>query len=167
MISADSLHAVDNHWAVLAVNEAERDRGLKVADARLVKGAVGRQMQLDFEEKTTDSDLIRRLAMAYEMAAIEGLGALLNPTGSDENLRMQCIAGSWRAFELVRHLDLPEQTEERIFHILHLSALAYCGDRWSDLRRWYNENRPQARQKYQLWSGLRNGNRRLRLRCRR
>ena len=51
MISTDSLHAVDNHWAVLAVNEVERDRGLKVADARLVKGAVGRQMQLDFEEK--------------------------------------------------------------------------------------------------------------------
>jgi len=140
MISADSLRAIDNHWAVLSVSEAERNRGLKVADARLVKRAVGQQMQLDFEEKTTDSDLIRRLAMAYEMAAIEGLGALLNPTGSDENLRMQCIAGAWRAFGLVRHFDLPEQTEERIFHILHLSALAYCGDRWSDLRRWYNES---------------------------
>jgi len=41
---------------------------------------------------------------------------------------------------LRRLFDLPEQEEERIFHILHLSALAYCGDRWSDLRRWYNEN---------------------------
>lgn len=36
-------------------------------------------------------------------------------------------------------MALPEDTNERIFHVLHLSALAYCGDRWSDLRRWLKE----------------------------
>src|SRR5262249_17958422 len=43
-------------------------------------------------------------------------------------------------FELRRLFDLPDSDEERIYHVLHLSALAYCGDRWSDLRRWYSEN---------------------------
>ncbi|PXF61163.1 MAG: DEAD/DEAH box helicase [Candidatus Methanogaster sp.] len=140
MINNDSLRKVDNHWAVLAVGEVERDRGLKVVDARLVKHAVGRQMQIDFAEPDYDSDLLRRLAMAYEMAAIEGLGAVLNPTSTDDELRQQCVAGAWRAFEIRRLFNLPEQNGESIFHILHLSALAYCGDRWSDLRRWYNEN---------------------------
>lgn len=140
MINNDSLRKVDNHWAVLAVGEVERDRGLKVADARLVKHAVGRQMQIDFAETDYDSDLLRRLAMAYEMAAIEGLGAVLNPTSTDDELRQQCVAGAWRAFEIRRLFNLPEQNEASIFHILHLSALAYCGDRWSDLRRWYNES---------------------------
>jgi len=140
IVNDDSLRKVDNHWAVLAVGEAERDRGLKVADARLVKQAVGRQMQIDFAETDYDPDLLRRLAMAYEMAAIEGLGAVLNPTSTDDELRQQCASGAWRAFEIRRLFNLPEQTEESIFHILHLSALAYCGDRWSDLRRWYNEN---------------------------
>jgi replicative superfamily II helicase len=134
-----ALQKIDTHWAVLAVGESASERGLKIADARLVKKAIGLQMQIDFIESDSDTDLLNRLAMAYEMAAIEGLAAFLNPT-SDENLREQCAAGAWRAFEIRRLLDIPEQEEERVFHILHLSALAYCGDRWSDLRRWYNEN---------------------------
>ena len=140
MIREQDLHNVDRHWAVLAVGEAERDRGLKVADARLVKQAVGQQMHIDFPEDGGDDELLHRLAMAYEMAAIEGLDAFLNPTSDDEELRKQCSAGAWRAFEIRRLLMLPENEIERISHLLHLSALAYCGDRWSDLRRWYNEN---------------------------
>jgi replicative superfamily II helicase len=140
IVSNDSLAKVDKHWAVLAVGEVERDRGLEVANARLVKQAVGRQMQIDFAETTNDSDLLRRLSLAYEMAAIEGLNAILNPTSTDDELRQQCASGAWRAFEIRRLFNLPGQTEESIFHILHLSALAYCGERWSDLRRWYNEN---------------------------
>lgn len=140
MIKEEHLQLVDNHWAVLALSEAERDRGFKVATARLVKKAVGQQIHIDFPENGSDDDLLRRLAMAYEMAAIEGLSAVLNPASGNDELRAQCAAGAWRAFTLRRLFDLPEQEEERIFHILHLSALAYCGDCWSDLRRWYNEN---------------------------
>jgi len=140
IINNESLQKVDTYWAVLAVGEDERDRGLKVANTRLVQKAVGKQMFIDFPENSLDDELLRRLAMAYEMAAIEGMSAILNPASNDDELRSQCVAGAWRAFELRRLFDLPEQGEERIFHILHLSALAYCGDRWSDLRRWYNEN---------------------------
>ncbi len=140
MIKEEHLQLVDNHWAVLALSEAERDRGLKVANARLVSRAVGQQIHIDFPENGSDDDLLRRLAMAYEMAAIEGLSAMLNPASGNDELRAQCAAGAWRAFTLRRLFDLPEQIETQIFHILHLSALAYCGDRWSDLRRWYNEN---------------------------
>lgn len=140
MIREQDLHNVDRHWAVLAIGEDQRDRGLKVADARLVKQAVGHQIAIDFPENEFDDELLHRLAMAYEMAAIEGLDAFLNPTSDDEELRRQCTAGAWRAFEIRRLLPLPENEIERISHLLHLSALAYCGDRWSDLRRWYNEN---------------------------
>ena len=139
-VNNNTLQRVDAHWAVLAVGEAGRDRGLAVANARLVKQAVGQQMHIDFPERNTDDDLLRRLAMAYEMAAIEGLRAFLNPVFDEKELREQCAAGAWRVFELRRLFRLPEKEEERILHILHLSALAYCGDRWSDLRRWYNEN---------------------------
>ncbi len=40
-INDNSLQRVDSHWAVLAVGERERDRGLEVANTRLVKQAVG------------------------------------------------------------------------------------------------------------------------------
>lgn len=139
-IKYDALHKVDNHWAVLAVGEQERDRALKVSDARLIKKAVGQQIQIDFPENGQDEDLLNRMAMAYEMAAIEGLDAFLNPASRNNELREQCVAGAWRAFEIRRLSNLPTKEEDRVFHILHLSSLAYCGDRWSDIRRWYNEN---------------------------
>ncbi len=37
-------------------------------------------------------------------------------------------------------MPVPNPIDERLFHILHLAALAYCGDQWSDLRRWFREN---------------------------
>ena len=140
MLREQDLENIDSHWAVMAIGEDERDRGLKVANARLVKKAVGQQMLINFPENGFDDELLHRLAMAYEMAAIEGLNEYINPASETENLRRQCMAGAWRTFEIRRLFALPEDDIERIFHILHLSALAYCGDRWSDLRRWYNEN---------------------------
>lgn len=139
-LQRETLVRVDNHWAVLAIGSAERDRGLEVANSRLVAKAVGRQMRLSFDERPSDADLLERLALAYEMAAIEGLPAFLNLSQADDELRKQCIAGASRAFELRRLFAVPELITERIFHVLHLAALAYCGDRWSDVRRWFSEN---------------------------
>jgi hypothetical protein len=139
IIDNASLKNVDNHWAVLTIGATKRDRALKVADARLVETAVGLQIQIEFERHDSDDDLLTRLALAYEVAAIEGLHDFLNTTSGNNTLRLQCIAGAWRTFELRRHFLLPERTLDRINHILHISALAYCCDRWSDLRRWFNE----------------------------
>lgn len=142
LVTEEALERVDNHWAVLAVGKRQRNRGLKVAQARLVRTATGRQMELVFREKATDEELLSRLALAYEVVAAEGLNDLLFPESSPESemRRQQAHAGAWRAFELKRHLRIPAGTEERIFHVLHLAALAYCGDRWSDLRRWLKEH---------------------------
>ncbi len=139
-LSKTALDLVDNHWAVAAVGTEERVRGLEIANARLVTNAVGRQIQLGTTESSVDFELLERLAMAYEMAAIEGLPAFLSLSQEHDELRNQCMAGAWRTFELRRLLPVPQATEERIFHVLHLSALAYCGDRWSDSRRWFSEN---------------------------
>lgn len=71
---------------------------------------------------------------------IEGLPALVNLSTAEDPLREQCVAAAWRTFALRRLLLGPQATQERIFHVPHLSALVYCGDRWSDIRRWYGEN---------------------------
>ncbi|MBN1404157.1 MAG: DEAD/DEAH box helicase [Opitutales bacterium] len=139
-LNTESVARVDNHWAVLAIGTAERDRGFDVANALLVEKAVGRQMCLSYEMRPSDDDLLHRLALAYEMAAIEGLPAFLNFSTNEDELRNQCVAGAWRTFEFQRLFSVPERVEERIFHVLHLATLAYCGDRWSDIRRWFVEN---------------------------
>ncbi|MEO5331709.1 MAG: DEAD/DEAH box helicase [Magnetococcus sp. YQC-5] len=135
-----SLYAVDAHWAVQAVGEDIRQQVLRMADARLAKRALGEQIQFSFPDCMGDDDQLRKVALAYEMAAIEGLPYLQNPSEQTKALREQCSAGAYRTFEIRRLFPLPERSEERIFHVLHLASLAYCGDRWPELRRWFNEN---------------------------
>jgi len=140
-VNEESLKYLDTHWALSSIKEEERKRILKTADTLLVKSAVGEQMKIDISEDSPELSKIEHLALAYEMAAIEGLDAVLRQMNvDDDGLKDQFASAAWRTFSLRRLLEIPVETEARIFHILHLSCLAYCGDRWSDLRRWYHEN---------------------------
>lgn len=139
-VSLTALERLSAHWAVAAVDPADRDRAASLVNERLAKRAVGRQIDFDFSEQSGDDDLLDRLALAYEMAAIEGLDALSRASGGNDALRAQSIASAYRAYDIRRLDSTPEGTQERIHHVLRISALAYCGERWSDLRRWYEEN---------------------------
>ena len=142
VITEDALNRIDQHWAVKAIGEDRRTRSFEVAKVRVMRSAVGHQMTIVFDEVATDNEMIVRTAMAYEIAAIEGLDALLHPS-SDESriqLRLQAQAGAFLAYSLRRTLPIPLSAEDKIFHVLHLSALAYCGDQWTDLRRWLRDH---------------------------
>jgi DEAD/DEAH box helicase len=137
-VTSLSLARVDEHWALAALGPTTIREALSAANSILVGRAFGKQIRFEFGDAPSQSDL-ERVALAYEMAAIDGLAAMTSPTSSRE-LREQCAAGAYRAFELRRVFSLPEGEAPRLYHVLHLSALAYCGDRWSDLRRWYSDN---------------------------
>jgi replicative superfamily II helicase len=139
-VSLPSLDRLTEHWAVSAINATQRERALHLVSERLAKVALGRQIAFSFSEEQEDDRLLERVALAYELAAIEGLDALSRATGGDAALREQCSAAAFRAFDIKRLLPTPAGTNERVMFVLQLSALAYCGDRWSDLRRWYQEN---------------------------
>ena len=133
------LDNVDKHWAVLAVGEDVCRKALKQAELRLVADSLGGLIQL--ADESPNLELLERVAMAYELAAIEGLNALLHPATNLENLNLKEIAqaGAHRAFGICRVIPVPREEKSRIFHVLHLAGLAYCGDRWTDLRRWLDE----------------------------
>ncbi|MDD5015497.1 MAG: DEAD/DEAH box helicase, partial [Atribacterota bacterium] len=135
-----ALKGIDTHWAVLAVGDNNfRQSILQFSKAKLVKNAVGEQLTLNLDDTFNDEDALRRLAMAYEMVAIEGMHDFVNHTDND-TLQNQFLAGSRRAFEIYRVLDFPENDDLKfIFHLLHLSALAYCGDSWTDLKYIYDD----------------------------
>lgn len=84
-----------------------------------------------FDSTDTDNELVERVAMAYEITAIDGLDALLYPSLYEEyvQLRMQ-------SYSLQRTLPIPQNPDDRIFHVLHLAALAYCSGQWTDLQLW-------------------------------
>jgi hypothetical protein len=147
VITEEALNRVDQHWAVKAVGDDMLARALEVAKVRTMRSAVGNQMAIVFDETGTDSELVERVATAYEIAAIEGLDGLLYPSGHEERiqLRLQAQAGTYRAYALRRTLPIPPGPEDRVFHVLHLAALAYCGDQWTDLRRWLKDHEREVK----------------------
>lgn len=140
-VSLAAVEALHAHWAIDAIGADDIERASNVTNERLARRAVGKQIEFSFEQNEGDDALLNRVALAYEMAAIEGLDALSRPAGGSVELRDQSSAAAYKAFDIRRLIPVPEDALGRIFHVLHISALAYCGDRWSDLRRWFSENR--------------------------
>ncbi len=138
-LSNQALEALSKHWAVAAIGTEDIKHADKLVRQMLAQRAVGRQIRFSFTEDVEDEPLLERVALAYELAAIEGLEELSRPAGEDRILRGQSVAASFRAFDIRRLLPVPVETLDRLFFVLQLSAIAYCGDRWSDLRRWYLE----------------------------
>ena len=138
-LSNTALESLNEHWAVAAIGVDELERAETVVHQRLARRAVGKQISFSFTENAEDEPFLERVALAFELAAIEGLDELSRPSGEDRLLRDQAMAASFRAFDIRRLLPVPEETHDRLFFVLQLSAIAYCGDRWSDLRRWYKE----------------------------
>ncbi len=139
-VSTASLQKLPEHWAIAAIKASDRERAFQIVNERLAKNALGHQIAFGFTEGANDDALLRRVALAYELSAVEGLDALSRASGGEQALRDQCSASAFRAFDIRRLLPVPEETYERILAVLQLSAIAYCGDRSSDLRRWYQEN---------------------------
>ncbi len=141
MITREILDKIDSHWAVQAVGNSQlRQSILQYSKAKLVNSAIGEHMSLQLGNDLGGEDDLQRLAMAYEMVAIEGMNDFINHTDNDE-LSDQFLAGSRRAFEISRVLDIPENDDLKfVFHLLHISSLAYCGDCWTDLKHIYDEN---------------------------
>ena len=135
-----ALDALQNHWAINAFSSAELKHAEKLVNQRLAQQAVGGQIAFSFSWSKDDDFLLDRVALAFEMAAIEGLEELSRPFGGNAELRDQAIAASFRTFDIRRLLPVPSEPLDRIFFVLQLSTSAYCGERWPDLRRWYKEN---------------------------
>ncbi len=138
-LSHSALEALNEHWAVAAIGPHDLERAVDLVHQRLAQQAVGKQFTFAFNESADDALFLQRVSLAFELAAIEGLDELSRPAGENQSLRDQAVAASFRAFDIRRLLPVPANTLERIFSVLQLSAIAYCGDRWSDLRRWYRE----------------------------
>ena len=140
-LSSTALDKLKQHWAVSAFDSDDLEHTENQVHERLAQIAVGKQIEFSFTSSQEDEYALGRIGLAYEMAAIEGLDELSRPSGENETLRDQAIAASYKVFSIRRLMQIPTETNARIFFILQLCAAAHCGDRWSDLLRWFNENK--------------------------
>ena len=142
MITREMIESLNSHWAISAIPEQDRGKALSLADESLVNRAVGKQIEFSFarEVRRIDTALLERVLSAYEVAAIEGVDSMCKSATGDSESARTARAASYVAFSLIRCLPIPESDNERMYVVLKASAIAYCGDRWSDIRDYYRAN---------------------------
>ena len=146
-VTVEDLKSLESHWAVSAIGQANLDLAARLAPERLARQSVGEQIRFSFDpqepregQNESEDEFLNRVAFAYELAALEGLDSIVHPETSSEDRRRQAVAAANKAFDYERLLPIPRDPARRILTILRLSALAYCGDRWPDLRRWFGSH---------------------------
>jgi len=143
-VTDQSLMELRSHWAVAAIGEPHLDTAAEAARFRFVSRALGDSVRL--AGRDVDDELLERIATAYELAAAEGIQDLLHPRSDEESKlsSQRTMSGAHEAFEFRRVLPEPAEIELRVFHVLHTGALAYTGDRWTELRQWLADNQSLA-----------------------
>lgn len=139
MILDQDIDDIKKHWTVQAIPEKDMQKAEDLRKARLVHNVIGNQLDIGYASRDGDERLIQRVALAYELGAMEGLNALLHPTEENQLLQKKSRAGAFLAFEYARVQRIPKDVEGKMLHVFRLIGLAYTGDRWSDIRRWIRE----------------------------
>lgn len=131
---------ISSHWALEAFGSERLSQAEELAERVLVSEAIGSILNYRLTPAPEETRLLEKAIQALELAAIEYWSDLVRPT--QENIDQRRVAETCCsvAFAIKRALPLPEITEPRLFHILHLVTLAYVGQRWSDARRWVMEH---------------------------
>ncbi len=130
----------NGHWALEAIGQSRLAEASRIVNETLAMRSLGKQIAFDYVHDENQIELLERVAVAYELMAIDGLDELSRPEGSNRELRVQTVSACSSAFEIRRLQELPDDDLQRILAVLQLCATAYCGDRWTDLSRWFNEN---------------------------
>lgn len=139
MLKNEALGRLESHWAVSAIPEEERKECFKTIQKMRVQRAVSKCIGFNFKTKADWNENLLRIALAYEIPAIENISSFPNYT--DESCDRELFsAAAWRCFDLHSVMEIPQNSSAKIFFALHICSMAYCGDRWNDLKKWYLDN---------------------------
>ena len=106
-LSGRALEALNDLRAVASIGADELKRAGDRACQRLARRSVGRQISFSFEEMAEDGTFLEPVALAFELAAVEGLEEPSSPAGTNQEFRQQTGAVSFRARDIRRLLPAP------------------------------------------------------------
>lgn len=137
--SREALAAVRAHWALEAIGPSRVGHAHAVAQRLYVQANVG-QFGPGEDADVADLELLRRVALAYEVVTSEGLADLVSGPASDPARSDLAEAGAYWAFDIRRALPFNrDELEPYLFSVLQLGALGYCSDRWAEFRAWLRD----------------------------
>lgn len=139
MLKKNDLDRLESHWAISAIPEKDRQLCFHTIDKIKTQKAMKNSIKFNFTIQKDWQDNLARIALAYEIPAIENISAFTNYT--DDNCdRTLFSASAWRCFDLYSVMDIPSNVNAKIFFVLHVCSMAYCGERWNDLKKWFFDN---------------------------
>lgn len=139
MLKNTELDKLEKHWAVSSIPEDTRKLCFDTIRKKQVCDAVGDCIDFSLQYEEILNENVAKMAMAYEIPAIENIGSFTNY--ADESCdRGLFVASAWRCFDLYTSMSIPEVFNEKVFFVLRVCSMAYCGERWNDLKKWYLDN---------------------------
>ena len=140
VLTNESFDAISNHPAFDGLSVRELAEINRLANEQLVAKSVGNQIEFGFKPFTEAKPILKSGLYSYESLAANKISILNNTSQENKEVREQVIASSYKAFEILRLYPIPESRDEKIQFVFRVACLAYCGERWSDLRRWFSDN---------------------------
>lgn len=139
MLKNIELDKLEAHWAVSSIPEDVRKTCFDKLRKKQVCDSVGNCIDFTCDVEAEFSETVAKLAMAYEIPAIENISSFTNY--ADEYCdRELFVAAAWRCFDLYSSLKIPDNFNKKVFWVMRICSMAYCGDRWNDLKKWYLDN---------------------------
>ena len=136
-LPADLLRS---HWALQAVGEEDLRLAEQLVERNLAAQSAGHHVGDEYSPDDDADSLLERVLLAYELTVIGSIADFRLGGVEAETARERVTGSASRAFDIIRLRPVPQDETDRILHVLHLSALACCGERWEDLRSWYRSH---------------------------
>ena len=114
-LSKGTLADLNKHWAVAAISAENLERAENLVHQQFGKQVAGKQINFSFANAAVNEAFLERLAIAFELAAIEELNELCRPASGNRYYRDQAVASLSRALEIRCLLPVPADTLDRLF----------------------------------------------------
>lgn len=134
----ESLDSLETHWSVAGIRPDDRERIRRSANRVLTEATLEMTLAKVSMPIISPEDYqeIYELGTAYELAFIDTLARSMGPVSGERTREKMGTAAASQAFELLRSAKVPEEVSSRRYRVLELGALAYCGERWTDMKHW-------------------------------
>ena len=99
MLEKNDLNRLESHWAIAAIPKTDRKACFNIIEKINVQKSIKKSIQFNFKIEKDWQEKVLKMALAYEMPAIENIASFTNY--ADESCdRGLFSASAWRCFDL-------------------------------------------------------------------
>lgn len=107
MLEKNDLNRLESHWAIAAIPKTDRKACFNIIEKINVQKSIKKSIQFNFKIEKDWQEKVLKMALAYEMPAIENIASFTNY--ADESCdRGLFSASAWRCFDLYSVVEIPK-----------------------------------------------------------